>query len=203
MKITKIALAFVLSGTSVTLMAENHTIDTSKSKIEWMGSKVVGGSHEGTLEVKSGTVSYEKNQPKSAVITVDMTSIKNTDLTDAEWNKKLVDHLKSDDFFSIEKFKEAKIEIKEFKAAKNNQFDLKGNLTIKGITKPVTLKATVSGKEKSLNTIVADLEFDRTDFNVRYGSGKFFENLGDKMISDKVKVKVELKLKNEIKLGMK
>lgn len=181
--------------------AESYQIDGATSSLEWTGSKVVGGHHVGSLDIKTGEIVYEKGEPKSASVLVDMTSIKDKDLTDPEWNKKLVTHLRSDDFFSVDKFPEAKLSVTSFKKVDKENYTLKGELTIKGISKPVELKAKASYEKEHLTKIVADLEFDRTEFNVRYGSGKFFENLGDKMISDKIQVKVELKGKPSIHLG--
>ncbi len=186
-----VAATLVSSGAA----AEAFQIDTAGSKVEWTGSKVVGGGHVGTLQLKSGEIQYEKNAPKSAAVVVDMKSIKNSDLTDPQWNKKLVDHLHSGDFFDTAKFPEANLKIASFKKVDKENYDLEGTLTIKGITKPIRLKAKTVAEKDQITRIVADLEFDRTDFEVRYGSGKFFENLGDKMISDKVQVKVELKTK--------
>ncbi len=95
----------------------------------------------------------------------------------------------------------ANLEIKNFETKDNKNYTLTGNLTIKGIKKPVSLKAKAIGKKDAVANIVADLEFDRTEFDIRYGSGKFFTDLGDKMISDKVQVKVNLKPASPINLG--
>lgn len=176
-------------------------VATKTSKLVWHGKKVVGGSHEGTLNIKHGSISFDKQMPTAAKVVVDMTSLVNTDLTDPQWNKKLVDHLKSDDFFSIDKFPEATIELSSFDRQKNGTYSLKGDLTIKGIKKPISLTATTVQKAGSVSAIKATLVFDRTVYDVRYGSGKFFQNLGDKMISDEVKVDVTLDLKNPIKLS--
>jgi polyisoprenoid-binding protein YceI len=199
MKMIKTTMLAVALGFAVTGQADTYQINTKSSQLEWTGAKVIGDKHVGSLGLKKGEVVYTGKNPSSAVIVVDMTSLANKDLTDPKWNAKLVGHLKSDDFFSVEKFKEAKLEINKFEKQGKADYKLTGNLTIKGITKPVTLKATTVSAQK----ITANLEFDRTEFNVRYGSGKFFDNLGDKMISDKVQVKVDLELNKPIQLGQK
>jgi len=181
--------------------AQSFQIDPAHSTLQWTGSKVIGDSHTGTLGIKSGEIVYGKEGPTSAVVIVDMNSITNSDVKAAEWNKKLVDHLKSDDFFSIAKHPEAKLTIKKFTKTGQEDFKLEGDLSIKGIVKPVSLNAKVQQDKQAITKIIADLEFDRTDFDVRYASGKFFQNLGDKMISDKIQVKVELKGKPTSNLG--
>ncbi|MEZ4742955.1 MAG: YceI family protein [Bdellovibrionota bacterium] len=194
------AVLFAFTGSA---FAEEVSVLNTTSKVSWEGSKVIGSKHHGTLKVKDGSIVFEKQVPTSAVVVVDMTSIVNTDLTDPKWNAKLVGHLKSDDFFSVKKFPESKLDIKTFEKITAEKYRLKGELTIKGITKPVELTATTVKKDGAVVTINSELVFDRTDFSIKYGSGKFFQNLGDKMISDMVKVNVSLNLKKPVKLSSK
>jgi len=199
---TVCALTVLLASTA--LMAKTHQLDVKKSKLNWTGSKVlVDSKHTGTVDIKSGTVDFGKDGPTSAVVVVDMKTIKNEDLKDAGYNKKLVGHLNSPDFFDIEKHPEATLKVSSFKKVGPNAYDLTGDLTIKGTTKPVTFKATTVSEKGGASKISADLEFDRTEFGVRYGSGKFFQNLGDKVISDKVQLKVELVGKLPLQVGAK
>lgn len=180
---------------------EQYTISPSSSTLTWNGEKVVGGSHQGKLKIKNSFIKFNGNKPSEAQVVVDMTSITNSDLKDEKWNQKLVGHLKSDDFFSTAKYPESKIVLTSFSKLKEDKYKLKGKLTIKGISKDVELEGKMLNKKGAVSTLTAVLEFDRTEFNVRYGSGKFFENLGDKMISDIVKVEVELKLEKPIKFA--
>ena len=181
--------------------AQTFQVDPAHSSMQWKGSKVIGDSHTGNIAIKSGEIAYGKEGPTSAVIVVDMKTINNTDLKDAEYNKKLVTHLKSDDFFSVEKHPEAKLTIKKFTKVGKEEFKLEGELSIKGIVKPLAFNAKVQQEKQDITKITADLEFDRTEFDVRYGSGKFFQGLGDKVIADKIEVKVELKGKPTSNLG--
>jgi polyisoprenoid-binding protein YceI len=181
--------------------AQTSQVDPAHSTLQWKGAKVIGDSHTGNIDIKSGEITYSKEGPTSAVVVVNMKTISNTDLKDAEYNKKLVNHLKSDDFFSVDKHPEAKLTIKKFTKVSGDEFKLDGDLTIKGIVKPVSLKAKVQQEKENITKITADLEFDRTEFDVRYGSGKFFQGLGDKVIADKIEVKVELKGKPSSNLG--
>lgn len=199
---TLVAISALLMSTS--LFAKTYQLDTKKSKLTWTGSKVlVDSKHTGTVDIKSGQVEFGKDGPTSAVVVVAMKTIKNEDLTDATYNKKLVVHLKSPDFFDVEKHPEATLKVTSFKKQGPSAYDLTGDLTIKGKTKPVAFKATTASEKGGISKISADLEFDRTDFDVRYGSGKFFQNLGDKVISDKVQLKVELTGKLPLQVGVK
>ena len=174
------------------LYANSATVDNSKSQVSWTGSKVIGSSHTGNVKVKSGQVEYKKGVPTSAKVVIDMTSITNKDVTDPKWNQKLVGHLKSDDFFSVDKHKTAQLSINKVLKASDKFYLLQGDLTIKNIKRPVKIKAEVVSDSKKEQVVKADFEFDRTKYDIKYNSGSFFSNLGDKMISDDVQVSVRL-----------
>ncbi|NRA68342.1 MAG: YceI family protein [Pseudobacteriovorax sp.] len=196
MKLAIISAALLLGTTA---FGQTYEVSPSSSKIEWEGTKVVGGGHQGNLSIKDASITFDNNKPKAAKITVDMKSITNADLKKAEWNKKLVDHLHSDDFFSTKKHPEALLVISKFTPKSKNNYRLNGKLTIKGISKDVQFDGKITKNGDNATGLSAKLEFDRTEFNVRYGSGKFFDNLGDKMISDTVTVKAVLNLKKPLK----
>jgi polyisoprenoid-binding protein YceI len=118
-----------------------------------------------------------------------MNSITNTDLTDAGYNTKLVNHLKSDDFFGVAKHPDAIIEIVKSTPFVNNEATVEARLTIKNITHPITFKARKDGK-----AYLADLVVDRSKYDVRYGSGSFFDNLGDNMIYDDFDLSVRIEV---------
>lgn len=164
-------------------------IDPAASSVEWRGSKVIGGAHHGTIGIKEGDVKIDGKKLVSGKIVVDMASIVNRDLEDAGYNQKLVGHLKSEDFFDVAKYPTATLTVKSSEANKDGSFKVKGDLTIKGETHPVEFGAKLSPDGK---TVEVSLDFDRTIWNIRYGSGKFFKNLGDKMIADKIELKVKL-----------
>lgn len=177
--------------TSVTAFAktEKVEIDPAQSKIVWLGKKVTG-EHSGEIKLQGGHLNFDGAALKGGEFTVDMTTITNTDLTDKEYNKKLVDHLNSDDFFATAKNKTAKFVIKTATKVKDNTYKLAGDLTIKGKTAPVTFDADVTKTAAS-----GVVKFDRTTYDVKYGSGKFFQGLGDKMINDEVQLTVNLAAK--------
>jgi len=169
-------------------------IDTKASKVYWTAKKVTG-EHTGYVSVGGGTVMLENNNVVGADIKMDLNSIVCTDLTDEQWNKKLVGHLKSEDFFSVEKFPNATFEITSVSQGKNTEeYDVKGNLTIKGITNEINFPAKVS----MVNGVVianGTAKLDRTKWDIRYGSGKFFEGLGDKMIYDEFEITFDISAK--------
>jgi polyisoprenoid-binding protein YceI len=164
-------------------------IDPATSKVVYVGKKVTG-EHSGEVKVQSGSLSFEGDVLKTGEVVIDMTTINNTDLTDKEYNKKFVDHMQSDDFFSTAKFKTATLVVKSAKKVKGNTYTLTGDLTIKGKTAPITFDADVT-KEAT----TANVKFDRTKYDIKYGSGQFFQGLGDKMINDDVQLTVNLQAK--------
>ncbi|HRK06771.1 MAG TPA: YceI family protein [Pseudobdellovibrionaceae bacterium] len=189
--------------------SETLALDPSASRIRWVGKKVVGQQHDGTVAISGGQVEFDGNQLKGGEVSIDMKSIKNDDLTDAAYNAKLTGHLKSDDFFGVEKHPTAKFKIKSVKPVKNAAdatHEISGDLTIKGITHPARFNAKIEVKDpepnktKSANIAKSasargKLTIDRTKYNIRYGSGKFFEDLGDKMISDDFDLEINLQTK--------
>ena len=170
-------------------------IDLEKSKISWYASKVTG-DHNGTLMLAEGSVQYHGTHIHGGKFVFDMNSIVNLDIESEEWNGKLVGHLKSDDFFSVEKFPTAVLNIKSasvISGAKKDEanYTFKGDLTIKGITHEIEFKAKVDFTREYAQA-AGEIVIDRTLYDVRYGSGKFFENLGDKMIHDDFKVSFDV-----------
>jgi polyisoprenoid-binding protein YceI len=180
-----------------TAFAKSVAIDSGKSSVRWLGKKkVVDSKHFGTIGLKAGAVELDaKNQLTGGQFEIDMTSMKDEDLTDAGYNAKLIGHLKSEDFFSVDKHPTSRFVIKSVKPLKGKAdatHEIAGDLTIKGITHPVTFpaKIEVSGKEaKAAGKVV----FDRTKYEIRYGSGKFFQNLGDKIIDDTIEIDLDLR----------
>ncbi|MCE9624741.1 MAG: YceI family protein [Deltaproteobacteria bacterium] len=178
----RLALAFaLLIAFPILASAEVYQLDLQQSQIAWVGKKVTG-QHNGMVSLKSGQVTLDGQKITGGEFAVDMKTIKVLDLPDGP-NQKLTNHLFSEDFFSVEKNPESQFKITAIKDLGKNQVSITGDLTIKGIKKPVTFPATLSFQG---DTIQADgtLKLDRTQWDIRYGSGKFFQGLGDKLISD-------------------
>jgi polyisoprenoid-binding protein YceI len=164
---------------------EKLTAKPETSKLEWLGEKVTG-EHKGTINLQSGLLVWKDNKIVSGEFTIDMTSLK-----DKDSNTRLEGHLKSEDFFGVEKFPSSKLVITESTPFDKGTGVVKGNLTIKGVTQPVEFKAAMQKKDDGI-WFFANIVIDRTKYNIRYGSGSFFDNLGDKTIYDDFKLKVSL-----------
>jgi len=168
-------------------------IDTKASKVYWNAKKVTG-EHSGTVSLSSGKVWVENNSVVGANVNMDMNTIANFDLKDEEWNKKLVGHLKSEDFFSVEKFPVANFEITSVKSESTGDYKVNGNLTIKGITNEISFPAKVTVANGNVNA-TGTAKIDRTKWDIQYRSGKFFEGLGDKLIYDEFEITFDLTAK--------
>lgn len=178
MKTTNFVLALIILLSGNIMFAQKVEIDTKKSSVKWLGEKI-GGQHEGNIQIKSGNIELVKDQIVGGNFVIDMTSITNTDLEDEGYNQKLVGHLKSDDFFGVEKYPTASFVIKKSTKFSNGKASLTGDITIKDKTESITFEVGKEGKE-----FTAKVEIDRSKFDVRYGSDSFFDNLGDKAIDD-------------------
>lgn len=181
----------LITAMTLNLFSQQYVIDAKKSELNWFAAKVTG-KHNGKVNIKDGSLKKEV-AGYSGVFTVDMTSIKVEDLKDPEYNTKLVNHLRSDDFFSVDKHKTTTFKLKSIKEKKTKDatHTVVGDLTIKGITNEITFPAKFNFSE---NSFKADAKFsiDRSKWNVRYGSGSFFDNLGDATIYDDIKFELSL-----------
>lgn len=180
MKTTTLFIALLVAG--FTASAQNLSLDVAKSSIEWTGKKV-GGQHNGEIKFASGYLNVDGSAYASGEFVVNMTSLTVKDIKDAETNGKLVGHLKSDDFFGVATYPTAKLVINKGVLVSGNTYEFTGKLTIKQKTEPVTIKATMTSKDGQ-EVFTGQLVVDRSKFDVRYGSGSFFDNLGDNMIYD-------------------
>ena len=182
-----IAIALVVALTAATsATAQDKKINTTKSQINWVGKKVTG-QHSGTINFKDGVLNMKAGKLTGGNFTVDMKSITVTDLKAGEGKEKLEGHLKADDFFGSDKFATAKLVFKTVKAKTAGVYTVTADLTLKNITKPVTFDLTV-GKNAATTTF----KVDRTKYDIKYNSGNFFENLGDKTIYDEFDLTVNL-----------
>ena len=165
-------------------------VDNESSKLTWLAKKATG-EHNGSVKVSNGSFTVENNTLKTGSFDIDTRTITNADLTDESANAKLVGHLKSEDFFSAEKFPKANFVISSATKTTGNQYNVKGKLTIKGITNEVSFPATIAVNGKKL-TANAKITIDRTKYDIKFRSKNFFENLGDKVIYDDFDIDVAL-----------
>lgn len=183
-----IALALIVALGSMNASAQtSKKIDTQKSTINWVGKKVTG-QHSGTINFAEGTIIVNGKSIRGGSFTVDMTSINTTDLEAGKGKEKLDGHLKADDFFGVEKYKTAKLEIKLISDNGDGTFNVTANLTIKDQTNPVSFVLKSTGK----NSASATVKVDRTKYGIKYKSKNFFENLGDNVIDDEFELNVNL-----------
>lgn len=177
MKTMKLLGVLLLAGT-LSASAQKSEIKLDQSVVKWTGNKI-GGSHTGEIKIKSGNFEFEDGDLTNGVIVMDMNSITNSDLEDEGYNQKLVGHLKSDDFFGVEKYPTATFRVSEASEFKNGKATVTGVLTIKGKSENVSFDVI-----KKDNLYSSQLKVDRSKYDVRYGSNSFFDNLGDKAIAD-------------------
>lgn len=191
---------------SATANATIYTINTGNSMLEWEGSKPTG-THMGTINLKSGSIGVAGDKIVSGSFVFDMKSIKNTDLTDAEYNKKLVGHLMSSDFFAVDSFPEAHFTITSVDAIENPQPSdkeanlthlIKGNLKIKSTEKNITFKASIMIENNQIVAAAPQFLIDRSEWKIKYASRKFFDNLKDKFVNDEIGIKFNILAIKEI-----
>lgn len=169
-----------------------YTVNLETSEIVWEGSKITGNTHTGTLKFSAGEFTVAGGLVTGGTLTIDMNSLVNTDLTDAAKNADLVGHLKSADFFDAAKFPTATFQILGSVADTTaGAQKVNGNLSIKGISKENAADVVVSAREGEA-MIGGLMIFNRANFDVRYGSGSFFQDLGDNLINDDIKLTVKV-----------
>lgn len=180
-----IAIALLIAFGTTVAKAQSKKINVEKSTINWNAKKVTG-EHSGTVNLQDGALVFNKGKVAGGNFTVDMTSITTTDLS-GDWKTKLDGHLKSNDFFDTENFKTSTLAFKKIAAKGDGVYTVTADLTIKGITNPVTFDLAVKG-----NTASTVVKIDRTKYNIKYGSKNFFESIGDKAINDDFELTVNL-----------
>jgi polyisoprenoid-binding protein YceI len=180
MKNVLLSLGLLVGSTA----AMATSLDLTKSHITWESKKVISGGHNGLVKIKSLEVTEEKDQLKSGLVVIDLNQIQVNEL-EGEWKDKFLGHIKSADFFDVEKYPTA-----SFKIDSVQNDELIGHLTIKDKTNPIKVKF-----KKENKTYSGQIIFDRTLYDLTYGSNNFFKNLGDKAISNDVKIGFVIVLK--------
>ena len=191
----KILLSLVLSiGTLFAFATKPHIdnvrVNAESSTVKWIGSKVAS-SHEGNVNIEKGSLSIDHGTLVGGEIAINMNSISCSDIDSREKNKYLVTHLKGEDFFNTEAFPLTIIKITRAVKGKGNMYKIIADLTIKGITHPVTFPAKVEINGKNF-LAKANIKIDRTKWDIQYGSGSFFKDLGDKLILDEIEFDISL-----------
>ncbi|AOW10859.1 YceI family protein [Flavobacterium gilvum] len=166
-------------------ISQTYKIDVSKSIIKWEGKKITG-QHEGTINFKEGFLIFKNKKVTGGSFIADMKTLSNNDQTGSS-KAKLEGHLKSEDFFSVDNFTTSTLVFKSIASKGPNTYLINADLTIKGITNNVQFDLVVNG-----NKATASLQIDRTKYDIKYGSGSYFDDLGDKTIYDDFELNVVL-----------
>lgn len=169
---------------------EAYQVQQQLSTLGWIGKKVTG-KHNGTLDLQDGQIIVQNEQVVGGTFVFDMHTMKDDDIKDASLNAKLIGHLKSDDFFAVERFPTAVFAIKSVRQTppdvNGNNAIIFGVMSIKGQQKSLIFPAKV-GVKNGLAAASGTATINRTEYDVRYGSKSFFGSIGDKAIDDEFTV---------------
>ncbi len=167
----------------------NYSIDSAASRVAWKASKVIA-THTGLVTVKSGSIDIAQGKLSGGEVTIDMASISSDENISG-----LVKHLSGPDFFDVTAYPEAKLKITTIAPGTDaNSYVISGDLTIKGVTIPVTFSASSLATTTGLE-IKTDFNIDRTKWGLKYGSGQFFKDLGNKTIADEISFSIDIQAK--------
>jgi polyisoprenoid-binding protein YceI len=172
---------------AATATVATYKVQPQLSTLGWEGKAVTHG-HNGTMQFTTGDLQVRNNMVTGGTVTVDMKSMKATDITDAENHAKFVGHMSSDDFFGVEKNPTAVFKITNIAPIAGAKADadnatITGDMTIKGVTQKVSFPAKV-GVKNGVAAATGKATIDRTKFGLKYGSKSFFDSIGDKAIND-------------------
>jgi polyisoprenoid-binding protein YceI len=163
---------------------QKYLVDTGQSVVTWKGSMLLAPDkeHVGYVHISKGELMIDKDRLTGGSIEIDMNTI---EYKDKEDRNTPVQHLKSPDYFDVEKFPVSTIAITRVESVSDTDIKITGNLTIKGVTRPVTFPAKIEVKD---GTVKADgqMTIDRTDWGIRYRSGKFYDVIADEIVSDDI-----------------
>ena len=177
---------------TLSLSSGDYVMDNDNSSIKWTGRELSTKSHYGSLQMKNGSLTVNTDGTVNGIIKIDMTTI---DCEDLQGRSKasLERHLRSDDFFSVESHPIATLTFKsEGGIGAGNKLAFNGDLEIKGISHPISFESEVKSVDPKVTALV-DMTFDRSKYNVRFRSGTFFQNLGDKLIYDDIEISVDIR----------
>jgi polyisoprenoid-binding protein YceI len=162
-------------------------VNTVGSKIEWTGTKLVG-YHQGIVSIASGKIRIENRKLVGGSFIIDMNSIENTDIPDNDPipKRKLVEHLKGEDFFDVKNYPTANFTINQVVAKKLNTCSVSGNLTMHGKTRPVTFTAKIIIMTDSSFLAQTNFDINRQEWGVAY------KGLKDQLVHDEVNLQLIL-----------
>jgi len=174
-----------------------YAVSVEETVVNWEGRKplLVDYKEAGTLKVSEGSVEVAEDGAVSGSFSFDMESIDTPTTMGNKPPAMLIGHLKSEDFFNVEEFPTAEFEIREVARAEDvetsHAYTVTGDLTIKGITNEITFPALIYMEDGAL-VAEASTQFDRTLWDIRYGSNNFFDNVGNNLIDDLITIAFKL-----------
>lgn len=177
----------ILICTTLSVNAQDKSLNIESSSIRWYGEEITGKQHYGDLKFSSGNIQINNKVVSSGNFIVNMNSLTVEDLSGGG-KKRLEGHLRSSAFFGVSDHPQASLNISSMVDVDGDSQILNGELTIKGITHPINFSITLNSE----NNATAMLVFDRSKYDVRFRSGSFFDELGDKLILDDIKLEVAL-----------
>ena len=168
---------------------ETYIISPENSTIEWVGEKV-SGAHSGYINLQNAFFLFEEEKFVGGEFNIDMNSIKCTDIENPKYAAKLEEHLKDPDFFNSSKYPNSNFKITNI-IFDGTSYMITGDITIKEISQEINFPAQFEN-DGDLFHATASLKIDRTKHDIKYGSGSFFDDLGDRMIYDEFTLKIHL-----------
>lgn len=185
--------------------ASTYSLDPAVTLLSWKAAKVTG-EHMGNVPVSSGKLGVNGADIVSGSFEIDLGQITVTDVADPGINAKLVGHLKSEDFFASEIYPKGSFvltKVAPLKGDSAHSHTITGNLTLKNISREITFPAKISLSPSQIIAEADRIVLDRTWWDIRYRSGKFFPNLGDKLIKDEFTLSLYLvvNLESAVALG--
>jgi rhodanese-related sulfurtransferase/polyisoprenoid-binding protein YceI len=175
----------------------SHQLNLETSRLEWTGRNLTT-THHGTVKLRAGHIEVREGRPLGGAFTVDMDSLENLTIQEPKLRQVLVWHLKSDDFFDVQHFPVAELQLSKITALPNARpgspnYQINGTLTLKGVSGEVAFPAILAPGADGLLAADAHFDIDRTRWNVLYGSGKFYEKLGMHLVNDEISLALKLK----------
>ncbi|RYG22278.1 MAG: YceI family protein [Chitinophagaceae bacterium] len=190
--ILMLAVIISVSFLAFTPKADTYTVDLTKSTISWEAKKLTGG-HTGFIDLTAGNLVFNGKKLTGGNFAASMATLRTMD--NNKPNAGLDRHLKSDDFFSVEKFPGASFVIKKV-AGSGANVTVTGDLTMRGVTNSISFPATLTwNADKTISANADKIEIDRTKFGIQYRSKSIFSDIGDKMIEDNFTIAVKLVVK--------